>query len=100
MPKAAVDEDGLLAADERNVGRAGQVLAMKTVTVAELDKDAADEEFGGGVSGPDASHDLRSGEASSLIPSAFRDFRHRARSAHLLTAPRRPLRRQALQISI
>lgn len=60
MPKASVDENHFSAAYEREIGLSGQIVTMKTVTVAHLVNQTPYNHFRAGILSPDPPHNMAS----------------------------------------
>ena len=56
VPETPMDENNLAHGSEDNVGRAGKIFAVKTVTVTEAMKQTTDYHLGLCVTGPDRPH--------------------------------------------
>ena len=59
MPEAAMHEDDCAMARKGEVGLSGEILVVKTVSVAKGVDETAHNEFGAGVCGPNFAHKLR-----------------------------------------
>lgn len=56
MPEASVHEDHLARGPEDDVGFSGKVFAVEPVAITKRRHEAADDEFGLGIRGPDRGH--------------------------------------------